>query len=90
VREYGEIGRMWIGGTPMAERLTKDEIYARFPDEWILLKDPEVGPVDEVLGGTLLYHTTDRDEIYQVVTNHRPGNFAIFYTGPACDYPVVL
>jgi hypothetical protein len=74
----------------MPDRLTKDEIYSRFPNEWILLKDPDLGPADEVLGGTLVCHTKDRDELWREAMARRPGDFAVFYTGSVCDHPVVV
>lgn len=74
----------------MYERITNDEIYARFPNEWILLKDPEVGPKDELIAGTLLCHSKDREEIHRVAMANRPGDFAVFYTGPPSDYPVIV
>ena len=49
----------------MNEVLTVQEIEARYEAEWILVEDPEVTPQLEVVGGKVLFHSKDRDEVYQ-------------------------
>jgi hypothetical protein len=63
------------------EILTRDEIYARCPCEWVLLKDPETDEALHVLRGRVLLHGKDRDQLYGTAADLRPGRFAIFYTG---------
>lgn len=39
-----------------------DELKKRYPDEWILLGDPEIQNTS-VLGGIVLYHSKDKKEV---------------------------
>ena len=63
------------------EVLTVEEIKARFDAEWILVEDPKVTPQLEVIGGRVLYHSADRDEVYQKAVELRPKHSAYLYTG---------
>ena len=42
--------------------LTFDELRKAFPDEWILLGNPEIKDT-RVLGGIVLYHSKDKKEV---------------------------
>jgi hypothetical protein len=74
----------------MSDRLTNDEVWARYPDEWVALQDPEVGPKDEILGGRVICHSKDRVEVHFEVRRRQPGDFAVFFTGNGSPFPVVL
>jgi len=65
----------------MDKLLTIAEIEARYPSEWVLLDDLETNEVQQVLAGKVLYHSKDRDEIYDKVMELRPKHFAVRYTG---------
>ena len=67
----------------MDELLTIAEIEARYPSEWVLLDDLETNEVQQVLAGKILYHSKDRDEVYDKVMELRPKHFAVRYTGTA-------
>jgi hypothetical protein len=66
----------------MNEVMTKAEIYERFPREWVLIGDPQKDAQGLVVGGTLLWHSKDRDEVDAKLLELRPRDCAIFYTGP--------
>lgn len=75
----------------MSELLTIAEIRTRYASEWILLEDPETGPHLEVVGGRLLFHSKDRDEVYRQALKRRPRHSAVLYTGSLPgDVAVVL
>lgn len=69
----------------MKEVLTIAELKARFPDEWVLLTDPETTEVHEVLSGTVILHSKDREEfdqkMIQLCEERPPGHIAVLYTG---------
>lgn len=65
----------------MADVLTIDEITERFESEWVLLEDPELDQNLEVVRGTVLFHSKDRDEVYQKAVELRPKHSAFLYTG---------
>jgi hypothetical protein len=44
--------------------ITIDKIKVCYPDEWILLGNPEVDEENQkILAGTLLYHSPDKREV---------------------------
>ena len=69
----------------MNEVLTLDEIKARYPSEYVLLEDPQTNPNHEVLGGRVLWHSTDQQEVYRKGIEMRPRRFAFVFTGELPD-----
>jgi hypothetical protein len=65
----------------MNEVLTRTEIEARFPDEWILVINPDVGPDQVVRSGTLLAHSKDRDEIDRMAIEAPARHIAVWFNG---------
>lgn len=65
----------------MNEILTSQEINERFLSEWVLLENPVTAETLEVLKGTLLFHSKDRDEVYRKMIELNPRSSAILYTG---------
>jgi hypothetical protein len=64
-----------------AQRMTVEEIRKQFPDEWILLADPETGEGQHVISGELLFHSPSRDELYAKAVELRPKHSAVLFTG---------
>lgn len=70
----------------MSEVLTLKEIEERYPDQWILIGDPETDESLEVLSGTVLYHGESREEMLRVAKDlQSPKRFATHYTGELFD-----
>ena len=65
----------------MSQVLTTAEIYAQFPSEWALLDNPQTDKQLAILGGTVLWHSKDRDEVYRKAVELRPRRFATLFTG---------
>jgi len=66
----------------MSEVLTIDEINRRYPDEWVLIGEPETDESLEVLSGRVLYHGTDREEMIRVAQQlPAPKRIATHFTG---------
>ena len=61
--------------------MTVEEMREQFDAEWILIEDPQTNDSLEVLGGKVLHHGNDRDEIYRQAVARRPKRSAILYTG---------
>jgi len=57
------------------------QIESRFDSEWVLVEDPRTNEALEVLGGKVLHHSKDRDEVYRRAVALRPGRCAVLYTG---------
>ena len=65
----------------MKERVSVDQIKARYPSEWVLIGDPEEAEDLEIIGGLVLYHSPSADETYRKAAELRPVRFATLYTG---------
>jgi hypothetical protein len=65
----------------MAEHMTIDEIEARFPDEWILVIDPAVGPDLSVRSGVVAAHRKNRDEVDRTAKSLKPRRSAVWFNG---------
>ena len=65
----------------MDEVLTLAEIKSRFDSEWVLVADPELDASLEVARGRVIWHSKDRDEVYQKAVELRPQHSAFLYTG---------
>lgn len=71
--------------------LTIEEVYARYPAEWVLLGDPETTEMNEVLAGHLLWHSKDRDEVDRKALESPVSHVASFHTGsPPADLEFAL
>jgi hypothetical protein len=65
----------------MSEAMTISEIEAQFESEWVLVGDPETNEALEVVGGNVLWHSKDRDEVYRKAIELKPRHSAFLYTG---------
>ncbi|HKP52518.1 MAG TPA: hypothetical protein VJ183_07690 [Chloroflexia bacterium] len=67
----------------MGEIMTIEEIKERFPAEWVFVEDAETTEVLEVIRGKVLWHSKDKDELYDkmAASPHKSG--ALVYTGVA-------
>ena len=65
----------------MNEVLSIAQIEAQFESEWVLIEDPRTDEALQVQGGTVRWHSKDREEVYRQAVEIRPRRFAIVYTG---------
>ncbi len=65
----------------MDKIMTIAEIETRYCSEWVLVENPQTDEALEVLGGTVIAHSKDRDDVYRCATSSHPKRFAILYTG---------
>ena len=65
----------------MNEVLTIAQIETEFESEWVLIEDPRTDESLAVQGGTVRWHSKDREEVYRRAVETRPKRFAIVYTG---------
>ena len=74
----------------MEEVITLAEIEERYKSEWILVEDPELDEQLNVIRGKVLWHSKDRDEMYQKDIELRPKRAAFLYTGTIPENTVVV
>jgi hypothetical protein len=65
----------------MNSTLTVEEINARYPNEWVLLGEPKTDRSLNVLGGLVLWHSVDREEVYRKAAELHPKRSAFLFTG---------
>lgn len=63
------------------KEMSMSEIKSKFQSEWILIGDPDTDAALNVLGGKVLCHSKDRDEVYREALLLRPLRSAFMYTG---------
>ena len=74
----------------MNEVLTITEIESQFDAEWVLVEDPLVDEHDEVVSGRVVWHSKDRDEVYDELLELRPKHPAIVFTGKATPETAIV
>ncbi|MGH7773309.1 MAG: hypothetical protein ACREQA_13870 [Candidatus Binatia bacterium] len=60
--------------------LSREQIKAKYPNEWLLLKDCELDASTSLRKGRVLAHSKDREEIHRALRKHS-GNLCIHFTG---------
>jgi hypothetical protein len=65
----------------MRKMLTVAQIEARYPNEWVLVGDPETDKALEVRRGRVLCHSKDHAEFERQVIQARFRRAATLYTG---------
>ena len=65
----------------MDKEMTIEEIESQFDCEWVLIEDPKTDENLKVLGGRVLHHSKDRNEVYRKAVSLRPKRSALIYTG---------
>jgi hypothetical protein len=74
----------------MNEVLTMDELKVRYPDEHVLLADPQTNEQMQVVSGRVLWHGKDRDELYRKALELRPQHSAFVYTRTTPDKTIYM
>ena len=72
------------------EVLTIDELKSRFDSEWVLLEDPEVDKQQRVVRGKLVWHSTDRDDVYRQAAARRLKHGALLFAGEMPEDAVII
>ena len=75
----------------MNDLRTLEQMKAEFPSEWILIGEPETEDGSRLLGGRVLFHSANRDDVYQKALELRLPHFAVRYLGsmPENSAPVL-
>jgi len=70
--------------------MTIEEIESRYPDEWILVIDPDTGPDLAVRSGVVAAHDKDRDKVYRKALELKPKRSAVWFNGDPPDDAVIV
>ncbi|MGB3263008.1 MAG: hypothetical protein WBA89_03540 [Microcoleus sp.] len=76
--------------TEISRILSLEEIFSLYPDEWVLIVNPELDEELNVIRGEVLAHATERDEIYSKLSLRNGKSVAIEYTGSIPDNIAVM
>ncbi|MEG5050001.1 MULTISPECIES: hypothetical protein [unclassified Microcoleus] len=79
-----------ITQTEIDKILSLEEIFSLYPDEWVLIVNPELDEELNVIRGEVLAHATERDEIYSKLSLRNGKSVAIEYTGSIPDNIAVM
>jgi hypothetical protein len=83
---WEEVGITPLRNPDMREILTLEEMKVRFPSEWVLVNEPQLGERLEDLAREVLLHSLDRDEVVRKVAELRPREFVIEFAGPGHEH----
>lgn len=64
-----------------AEIMTYAEMEAAYDGEWVLIGEPELTPMNEVIRGAVHFHSASRDEVYRQAMQRDLNRVAILYIG---------
>jgi hypothetical protein len=70
--------------------LTIAQIETQFDDEWVLVSHPDTDASLQVQGGLVLWHSKNRDEVYQKAIELRPPRFAVLYMGQLSEDTAII
>jgi hypothetical protein len=71
--------------------LTMGEIEAKYPNQWVLIDKPKTTKYQQVLGGYVIYHGSDKLALNDVVKQlPTPFEIAVEYTGSLVEDDEVL
>ena len=62
------------------ERMTLDQMYEKYPNQWLFVVDPEISENTELLSGVVDLVSDSREEIMKA-SDIYDGDAAIRYTG---------
>ncbi|MFI5455087.1 MAG: hypothetical protein ACHRXM_06510 [Isosphaerales bacterium] len=65
----------------MDEVLTIDEIKARYAPDWVLIGEPLIDESQRLLAGKVLFHSPDRDAVYDKILEYPPGRYGFRFLG---------
>ena len=57
------------------------EIEAAFDSEWVLIEDPEMTGVQEVVRGNVIFHGSEKEDLYCKLEELQPACSAIRFVG---------
>jgi hypothetical protein len=65
------------------QRLTWDEIVARYPNQWVFILEPEPDASAGIRSGIVLKHDPDKHHLYRRINAEAPvsGTTTVTYTG---------
>lgn len=67
------------------EVITVEEMKARYAPEWVLIGDPEIDEHQRVTAGKVLFHSRNREEVYQKAIELQPKHSAFRFLGTIPD-----
>jgi hypothetical protein len=65
----------------MDEILTIEQIEARYAPDWVLIGEPQTDECQRLKAGKVLYHSPDRDAVYDRANEMPPGHYAFRFLG---------
>lgn len=69
----------------MGEMMSMEEIKRRYDSEWVLIEDPQTTEALDVIGGKVLFHSRDREELRKKAMELQPEFSAVLFMGELLD-----
>jgi hypothetical protein len=72
---------MYQRAETMDEILTIEQIESRFAPDWVLIGEPETDEFQRLKAGRVIFHSLERDVVYQKALEMPPGRNAFRFLG---------
>ncbi len=76
--------------TEIGQIMSLEEIFSLYPDEWVLIVNPELDEELNVIIGEVLAHAAEQDEVYSKLSLRNGKSVAIEYTASIPDHIAVM
>jgi hypothetical protein len=67
--------------TSINKRLSLTDIYQCYPNQWVLIIDPQLDDELNIVDGEVVYATADKEDLYNHLYLSGEHNSALEYTG---------
>lgn len=72
------------------KRLTLKEIYQHYPNQWVLVINPELDSNLNLIEGEVIYNTSDKQDLYDHLYLCGDADSALEYTGDDSNLGVLI
>lgn len=70
--------------------MTLAEMEREFEGEWVVIAEPNLDEMTELLGGRVVFHSGDRDAAWQAVRRLGLHSAAVWFMGPVVPEGVAV
>jgi hypothetical protein len=72
------------------QRISLAEIRQYYPNQWVLVIEPQLDDDLNIIDGKVIYHTSDKEDLYNHLHLSGEYNSALEYTGDDSEVGLLL
>ena len=74
----------------ISKRLSLAEIHQNYPNQWVLVIEPQLDDDLNIIDGEVAYHTSDKEDLYNHLHLSGEYSFALEYTGDDSEVGLLI